>query len=42
MKKLTKIIKKEMETFRRLYSGEKVEFLVTWIHAGGEAMKKEL
>ncbi|KAL4937615.1 hypothetical protein BDV06DRAFT_232459 [Aspergillus oleicola] len=40
IEKLTAIIKKEMETFRRLYSGEKVEFLVTWIHSGGEAMKK--
>ncbi|KAH0847463.1 hypothetical protein AYO21_09352 [Fonsecaea monophora] len=38
---LTAIIKKEMETFRRLYSGEKVEFLVTWIHSGGKAMEKQ-
>jgi FAD/FMN-containing dehydrogenase len=39
IEKLTAIIKKEMETFRRLYSGEKVEFLVTWIHSGGKAME---
>ncbi|KAK0610369.1 hypothetical protein B0T17DRAFT_620856 [Bombardia bombarda] len=26
-----------MKAFRRLFAGEKVEFLVTWIHTGGRA-----
>lgn len=41
IEKLTNIIKKEMETFRRLYSQEKVLFQVTWIHAGGNAMERK-
>jgi hypothetical protein len=40
VRKLTTIIKKEMEIFRRLHSGEKVEFVVTRICLGGEVMKK--
>ncbi|EXJ59522.1 uncharacterized protein A1O5_12147 [Cladophialophora psammophila CBS 110553] len=32
---LTAIIRKGMKTFRHLYPREKVEFLVTWIHAEG-------
>jgi hypothetical protein len=34
---VTAIIREQMKTFRSLYLGEKVEFLVTWIHSGGEA-----
>ncbi|CAG8719612.1 11734_t:CDS:2, partial [Dentiscutata erythropus] len=37
----TTIIWEEMKTFRRLYQGEKVQFLVTWIHSGGKAKEKE-
>ncbi|KAM3504998.1 hypothetical protein MY11210_008135 [Beauveria gryllotalpidicola] len=40
IEKITPIIQKEMEAFRSLYTDEKVEFLVTWIHAGGEAQRK--
>jgi hypothetical protein len=38
IEKVTAIIKKEIDSFRGLYTGEKVEFLVTWIHSGGKAM----
>lgn len=41
IEKVTAIIREEMENFRRLYSGEKVEFLVTWIHSGGKARDKK-
>lgn len=37
VQKVTAIIQKEMEVFRSLFLGERVEFLVTWIHSGGKA-----
>ncbi|CAG8662775.1 18303_t:CDS:2 [Rhizophagus irregularis] len=41
IEKVTAIIREEMKTFRRLYRGEKVQFLVTWIHSGGKAREKK-
>lgn len=35
--RITAVIREEMAAFRSLYAGEKVSFLVTWIHAGGKA-----
>ncbi|KAI8627634.1 hypothetical protein F5Y19DRAFT_440630 [Xylariaceae sp. FL1651] len=37
IEEITAIIRAEMEAFRSLFDGERVEFLVTWIHSGGEA-----
>ena len=41
IEKLTAIIKKQMQTFRRLYSNDKVDFLVTWIHSGDKVKDKK-
>ena len=41
IEKITAIIREEMRTFRSLYSGEQVEFLVTWIHSAGKAREKK-
>ncbi|KAI1393339.1 uncharacterized protein F4822DRAFT_9054 [Hypoxylon trugodes] len=40
IEKITTIIREEMKNFRRLFAGERVEFLVTWIHSGGKAKEK--
>ncbi|KAI1087087.1 hypothetical protein F5B19DRAFT_500405 [Rostrohypoxylon terebratum] len=37
---ITSVVRKEMANFRRRFEGEKVEFLVTWIHSGGKAAEK--
>ncbi|KAF3483021.1 uncharacterized protein GIQ15_02345 [Arthroderma uncinatum] len=37
---VTAIIREEMKDFRDLYAGERVEFLVTWIHTGGKATER--
>ncbi|KAI2466903.1 hypothetical protein F4781DRAFT_444712 [Annulohypoxylon bovei var. microspora] len=41
IEKVTSIIREEMKVFRDLFSGEQVEFLVTWIHSGGKAAEKK-
>ncbi|GME23924.1 hypothetical protein F4781DRAFT_444712 [Neofusicoccum parvum] len=38
---ITAIIREAMEKFRNDFDGEKVEFLVTWIHSGGKAKEKK-
>lgn len=40
IEKTTAIIREQMVRFRSLYGGEKVKFLVTWIHSGGRAQEK--
>ena len=40
IKNTTRIIRKEMKDFRRLFTGEKALLQVTWIHSGGEASRK--
>lgn len=37
---VTSILREEMQTFRSLYMGEQVGFLITWIHSGGKAKEK--
>ncbi|KAI1204726.1 uncharacterized protein F4807DRAFT_471786 [Annulohypoxylon truncatum] len=41
IERATSIIREDMEAFRRRFSGEQVEFLVTWIHSGGKATEKK-
>lgn len=36
---ITAILKKEMETFRKMYLGEVVNLDIVWIHTGGQASK---
>ena len=37
---ITGIIRELMDTFRKDFRGEKVNFLVTWIHSGGKASER--
>lgn len=41
IEKVTAIVREEMVNFRKDYSGEQVQFLATWIHAGGKATEKK-
>lgn len=41
IERVTSILREEMQAFRNLYEGEKVEFLITWIHSGGKAKEKK-
>ncbi|KAI8679855.1 FAD-binding PCMH-type domain-containing protein [Fusarium keratoplasticum] len=41
IQKITEIIKKEMEEFRKEFKGEQGLLQVTWIHCGGKASEKQ-
>ncbi|KAI5868237.1 hypothetical protein GGS23DRAFT_19299 [Durotheca rogersii] len=41
IEKVTGIIRDLMAEFRRIFPGEQVNFLVTWIHSGGKATEKK-
>lgn len=38
---ITSVLADEMQTFRRLFNGEKATLSVTWIHTGGKASDKQ-